>query len=83
VEATNKQVETQNGGNPTNNNKSTTTRNQNAMGKDKKKEAERSTAKISHVDRVKNNMHFIRINIHYHLIVQCPVAPKQIINMMR
>jgi hypothetical protein len=41
VEASNKQVETQNGGNLTNNNKSTTTRNQKVMGKDKKKEAER------------------------------------------
>jgi hypothetical protein len=41
VEASNKQVETQNGGNLTNNNKSTTTRNQKVMGKDRKKEAER------------------------------------------
>jgi hypothetical protein len=41
VEASNKQVKTQNGGNLTNNNKSTTTRNQKVMGKDKKKEAER------------------------------------------
>jgi hypothetical protein len=47
VEASNKQVETQNGGNLTNINKSTTTttttttRNQKVMGKDRKKEAER------------------------------------------
>ena len=39
VEASNKQVETQNGGNLTNNNKSTTTTK--VMGKDRKKEAER------------------------------------------
>jgi hypothetical protein len=40
VEASNKQVDTQNGGNLTNNNKSTTTRNHKVMGEGKKKEVE-------------------------------------------
>ena len=53
VEASNKQVETQNGGNLTNNNKSTTTTK--VMGKDRKKEAERQR-KIRHIKKTRTKM---------------------------